>query len=350
MTWIRNQYDHLMLWFTSVSFAWFVALFISFGMRQRMSHNKGVAARGRIRIPEDPGFPDHDFLVPGRSFECRIRHASVSFFDDGMMQVRSISIKFSDTRYRSPWDLELNTGPKSIFWTAANFIQFVMNRREKGGIQYRDYYEKFPDGKSGAQVSGMYHPSSFAMMTYYSKNPQLFTDRQGQLYYAKYRVVPEEGLSDTGKVPEERMETIYDQRVKDENAPGVNYLVNEYRERLKKGPVRYRLQVQLHHPCSDDTEEIFNSFIEWPEKDHPWMDLAHIEVHEPIDYKETVLMGFNVNHHPPTLGHIPARSIHDYNSILYMRSKTWIAYQARRLSYKLFGLPEETPEHAPRNR
>ena len=70
-----------------------------------------------------------------------------------MNQVRGISIKFADSNFKSPFDLEANTGQISIFWTAANFIKFVWNRREKGGIQYKAYYEKEPDGKKGAQES-----------------------------------------------------------------------------------------------------------------------------------------------------------------------------------------------------
>ena len=40
-----------------------------------MSHWHGVAARGTLRIVDDPAFPDHDFFRPGREFPCRLRHA-----------------------------------------------------------------------------------------------------------------------------------------------------------------------------------------------------------------------------------------------------------------------------------
>jgi hypothetical protein len=62
-----------------------------------------------------------------------------------------------------------------------------------------------------------------------------------------------------------------------------------------------------------------------------------------------VKLGYNLNNHPKSLGFIKARSIHDYNSVVYMRSKTKIAYLTRLFSYALFGLPKEVPDTAPRN-
>ena len=163
MIFFKKQYDALILWFVSVFFAWFVAIFIGLGMRERMSHNKGVAGRGKLKIVDDPKFPDHEFFKASREFRCRVRHGSVTFNDDAMNQVRGIGIKFADSNFKSPLDLEANTGDISIFWSAANFIKFVWNRREKGGIQYKAYYEKEPDGFKGAQESGKYKPTSFAM-------------------------------------------------------------------------------------------------------------------------------------------------------------------------------------------
>ena len=46
-------------------------------------------------------------------------------------------------------------------------------------------------------------------------------------------------------------------------------------------------------------------------------DLAEIRVDELLPYEETVKMGFNLKNHPKSLGFIKAKSIHDYNSIVY---------------------------------
>jgi catalase len=346
---LKNLYDKFILWLVSGLFAWFVAIFIGLGMRQRMSHNKGVAGRGRIKIVEDPEFPAHDFFKPSQEFPCRIRHASVTFNDDAMNQVRGISIKFADQRFKSPLDLEANTGDISIFWTAANFLKFVWNRREKNGIQYKAYYEKEPDGFLGAQESGKHKPTSFAKLDYYSKTPMLFTATNGDQYYVKYRVVPAKGQVELAAIPEEQKKKVYNQRVQEDEELTVNYLVNEYKERIKHGPIEYIVQLQLQKSSENPDEKVFDSRLTWDKKECPWQDLAHLRVDELLPYEETVKMGFNLKNHPKSLGFIKAKSIHDYNSIVYMRSKTKIAYLTRLFSYTLFGLPKEVPETAPRN-
>ena len=346
---MKTAYNKFILWLVSMLFAWFVAIFIGLGMRQRMSHNKGVAGRGKLKIVDDPEFPDHEFFIPGKEFPCRLRHASVTFNDDAMNQVRGISIKFADERFKSPLDLEANTGDISIFWTAANFLKFVWNRREKDGVQYRAYYEKEPDGFRGAQESGKHKPSSFATLDYYSKTPMLFTDKGGNQYYVKYRVIPGQGPVEDAEIPEEQKKEVYNQRVKDGEELPVNYLVDEYKKRLTSGPVTYRLQLQLLKSEANPDQEIFDSRIPWDENRAPWKDLAEISIDELLPYEETVKLGFNLKNHPKSLGFIKAKSINDYNSIVYMRSKTKIAYLTRLFTYAILGTPKEVPENAPRN-
>ena len=346
---IKKLYDRFILWLLSMTFAWFVAIFIGLGMRQRMSHNKGVAGKGKLKIVDNPEFPEHDFFKAGREFACRIRHASVTFNDDAMNQVRSISIKFADEEFKSPFDLEANTGDIAIFWTAANFIKFVWNRREKGGVQYKSYYEKEPDGFKGAQESGKHKPTSFSKLDYYSKTPMNFTDKKGQSYYVKYRVVPGDLKVEGAVIPDDQKKTVYDQRVKEDEELTVNYLVEEYKSRVGEGPVEYKLQMQLHKSEEHPAASIFDSRNVWDEGDHPWLDVANLSIDELLPFKETLKMGFNINQHPKSLGFIPATSIHDYNSVVYMRSKTNIAYKMRHLAYALFGMPEEPVADAPRN-
>lgn len=346
---IKGVYNKFVLWFASYFFAWFVAFFISLGMRQRMSHNKGVAAKGKIKIVDNPRFPSNSFYKPGRTFPCRLRHASVSFRDDAMMQVRGASLKFCDERFNSPLDLEMNTGEISIFWTLANFYKFVWNRREKNGTQYKAYYAKEPRGMEGAKISGKYNPTSFAHLKYYSKTPQLFKDEEGQEYYCKYRLIPANSQTETGIIPEHRQKTVWDQQIEEGEERTKNYLINEYKERIKKEGAEYTLQIQLHKASNSDDHEIFNSWVEWPEETHPWLDLAQVSIDELLPYEEGVKTGFNLIHTPPELGNIKAKSIHDYNSIVYMRTKSVIAYRARLLSYLLFGLPAEPKEDEGRN-
>jgi hypothetical protein len=79
-----------------------------------------------LRIVDDPRFPGHAFFAPGKVYPCRIRHASASLLDDAINDVRAIAIKFSDQRMQSPFDIEMNTGAVSPFWSAVSFLTAPM--------------------------------------------------------------------------------------------------------------------------------------------------------------------------------------------------------------------------------
>lgn len=58
---LRRGWDKLVLWFISKMFAWALVVTLSIPHRYRMSHNNGIAARGKVRIIDHPEFPPHDF-------------------------------------------------------------------------------------------------------------------------------------------------------------------------------------------------------------------------------------------------------------------------------------------------
>jgi len=179
----RKILDKLILWLFSKAFGLALAVFLGLLARQRMSHNNGIAGRGKVEIVDSPEFPTHDFFQPGRIFPIRVRHASATFYDDAMNGIRSMSIKFSDESFKSPFDLEMNTGETSLFWSAASFFQFARLRKQKYGVEYRDYYRKYPDGLKGAQIALRRNPTSFHNLRFYCKTPFLFSKR------SKYHVI-----------------------------------------------------------------------------------------------------------------------------------------------------------------
>jgi hypothetical protein len=133
-TWLGEAIDKMVLWMTAKGFGWLLALFMSLPHRRRMSHNNGIGAIGWLQVVDNPEFPEHDFFTAGRKFPARIRHASISFLDDAMNCFRSISIKFSDHHFQSPLDLEMNTGERSAFWSAASFLKFGAMGQGKWGV------------------------------------------------------------------------------------------------------------------------------------------------------------------------------------------------------------------------
>ena len=345
---LSRAWDKSYLWLLAKVFGLALALFMGLMTRQRMSHNNGLAARGKVKIVEHPEFPEHDFFQAGRVFPIRIRHATATFYDDAMNGIRSMSVKFADTHFRSPFDLEMNTGETSLFWSAASFMQFARLRKQKYGVEYCQYYRKYPDGLKGAQISLRRNPTSFHNLRFYCKTPFSFVGKDGVLRYAKYRARPLDDEPETGIEQATKWDTC-NQRVLPDETRGRNYLKDEYAERVAQGEVRYLMQIQLREAVEGEDPEVFNNMRVWDEAEYPWHDLAVIEIDEVLDWTESNLTSFSLNNMPESLGILPAESIYDYNSLNYMRSHSEIARKARIFAYKLFGSPAQIPDNNNRN-
>jgi arachidonate 5-lipoxygenase len=338
------------LWVFTKAFTWALTIVGSIISRTKMSHNNGIAAVGSIRFVDNPGFPLHPFFEPGKTLPCRVRHAAASFMDDAMRVVRSMSIKMADTAKKSPMDIELNTGETALFWSIASFFRFAKYKKTRFGMQYEDYYRKYPTGVEGAHVGMRRDPTSFSNLRYHSQTPFLYEAEDNVLRYIKYRTIPAEDVPESGLLDE------YDMMIPTENQrilPGEtlvrNYLKEEYVERLQTGPIKYKLQVQLHEASDDDDAEVFNSCKKWDEASHPWMDLAEITINKPLDWAESTRMIFTMKNLPKGLGIIPSYSIYDYNSLNFLRRHSDLARNARVWAIKIFGMPPEIPDNDVRN-
>ena len=346
---IKEFFAKVYLWIFSNFFTWIIVLTLSLTKRKRMSHDNGIGALGKITIVKNPTFPPHDFFRPGRVFDARIRHASATFLDDAMNCIRSMSIKFSRHHIKSEFDIEMNTGEISLFWSAYSFFKFAQLRQEKYGVEYIKYYRKYPEGLTGAQVALRRNPDSFHDLRYYAKTPFRFEGSDNIKRYAKYRVRPFEDIPETGIMENPSDVDTGNQRILPHETRGRNYLKEEYEERVRTKGAKYMMQIQTRMAQDDEDPEIFNNMVPWDEKAFPWHDLAIIEIDETLDWIESTRSCFSLNNMPKTLGIIPAKSIYDYNSLNYMRAHSETARRARLLSYKLFGYPKEIPNNDDRN-
>jgi len=347
--WLSRPVDKLILWIVAHGLGLILAVFMGLFGRERMSHNNGIAATGRLRIVDDQEFPAHDFFAPGREFPVRIRHATATFYDDAMNGIRSMSLKFSHGHFKSPFDIEMNTGETSLFWSAASFIKFARLRQEKYGVEYCKYYRKYPEGLSGAQISLRRNPTSFHTLLYYCKTPFLFIGNDGVRRYAKYRCRPLENEAETGICHDLTQFNTCNQRILPNETRGRNYLKYEYEERVRRGPVRYVMEIQVRDATENEDPEVFNNMVPWDDSDYPWTPLAEIEIDHVLDWTGSNMTSFSLRNMPDSLGMIPAESIYDYNSLNYLRAHSEIARKARILSYKIFGAPKSIPNNDHRN-
>ncbi len=98
-------------------------------------------------------------------------------------------------------------------------------------------------------------PSSFARESYFGVTAMRFTSQQGKSRYGRYRILPAAGndhLNDAAT-----------------KSKPPNYLFDELPQRLAKGPVTFRIAVQL----AEQGDTVDNATIHWPET-RPVADLG----------------------------------------------------------------------------
>ena len=237
---MKAFWQRLHLWFWGKFFIFLVALGCGL-RRRRMSHNNGVAGRGTLRIVDNPQFPASDFFEPGRVFPCRLRHACVAYWDDAMKAVRSGSLKFADSDFASPLDIQMNTGDYCFFWNARSFLEFAFSRHESGGIQYTRYYQKWADGRRSAASSIIRAPASYLQMYYHSHTPFGWKARDGKPRYVRFRLIPADrgpmssapdpAYIERARVDPAMADDVGNQRRLPEEKRDVNYLKREWRKR-----------------------------------------------------------------------------------------------------------------------
>ncbi|HLK17506.1 MAG TPA: catalase family peroxidase [Bryobacteraceae bacterium] len=106
-------------------------------------------------------------------------------------------------------------------------------------------------------------PSSFAREAYFGVTAVRFINKDGVSRYGRYRITPEAGLD----------------HISDAEAAskGPNFLFDELAERIVKGPIAFRILVQL----ANDGDVVDDATAHWPEN-RPVLELGTITLTEPV--------------------------------------------------------------------
>jgi arachidonate 5-lipoxygenase len=316
----------------------------SLSTRERMSHENGLCGQGRIRVLDAPDIPAHEFFRPGRAFRGRLRHSSVSFMDDASMVVRSASLKFADTAYATPLDIEMNTGEISLFSTAWQFGQFMVSTIRGRGSAFAEYFERNPHGRDASHLGVRRNPSSFAVQRYYSQAVYRFVALDGTRYACRYRLVPATDEPETGIPVDDDLDCVWVQAPTPGEPLSPNYLKDEYRTRVLAQPVSYRLQIQLMPLADVQSDEAFNASAVWDPDRYRWRPLAEVTVDRVMPRAPGNQVRFSIGHQPPGLGLFRSVSPFDYHSLNHLRAATSTVKRARVLSYVVRGMPDPIGE------
>jgi catalase len=106
-------------------------------------------------------------------------------------------------------------------------------------------------------------PSSFARESYFGVTAMRFTNKDGLSRYGRYRFIPEAGndyLDDAAAA-----------------ARSENFLFDELAERIAKGPIKFRILVQL----ANEQDTVDDATIHWPE-DRTLTELGTVVLTEPV--------------------------------------------------------------------
>ncbi len=324
------------LWMLTFVIIFLVTLSSLFS-RRRMSHENGLTATGRIRILDELEIPPNEFFQPGREFECRLRHATVSFDDDCRLAARSASLKFTDADHAAPLDLKMNTGTAGPFSSARDFFGFMVATIRGRETHIKPYLDKNPLLVEGIRGAVCY-PETFTQLNYHSKTPLEYTDTDGKNWYVKFKLQPWDRGPDVGRPSEEELEEFWLQKIRPGETRSKNYLKDEFAARLDAEPVRYHLQAQFCPVYEDETRDhVLNCAIPWDEERFPWLDLAEVEVDKLMPREAGNLTWYDLRNHPRSMSMPKARSIWDPASVNYLRMHDIWAKRARMLGYKWRG-------------
>ena len=106
-------------------------------------------------------------------------------------------------------------------------------------------------------------PSSLARESYYGVTAFAFTNGEGQTKFGRYRILPELG---NDFLTEEQVAQIKE-----------NHHYDELAERIAKGPVRFRIVVQI----ADAEDTVDDATIHWPES-RKLVELGTVELNEVV--------------------------------------------------------------------
>lgn len=310
-------------------------------MHGRGTHTTGMAARGFARIITPPDFPDNDFLQFGRTYPIVIRHATPrpamptpdhpkGDTDDRSLDGGAISIKFLDAGDDTGFgfhDILMNTGR----------VLFVRSARAFNTMIHTPFGQRGPllrvKGKDDwvvddEKLTEAYRTGSFTEFYYHSQIAFEFTDSAGTVRYIKFRSIPADRGPERGLFPPSILahgDTFAPRWPDDQRAE--DFRRTDFAVRVNHLTVNYLLQAQLH-PAGDT--DALNPTEYWDERNHPWIDVAHLHLNQTLTYEEMDALEFAANRTHDSINLPLAQTADDYASMGHARALVyWHARKAR---------------------
>ena len=206
----------------------------------RPVHAKGLVCRGTFRASAEAHRLSRAELFRGQPVPATIRFANANGdpnVHDGQPNVRSMAVKI-EIAGGKPADILANTVEGFIARTPEEFLAFLEAQLPDPatGKPSPDavprFLESHPASKAFiGRLMARPIPASYGLATYHAGNALRFTAADGSSRFGRYHWVPEAG------------ESFLSPEVGAQRGP--NFLREELAERLARGPVAFRLTLQL---------------------------------------------------------------------------------------------------------
>jgi catalase len=129
--------------------------------------------------------------------------------------------------------------------TGQEFLEFLRGVTQPDKAKVMEFVGSHPKALAFVQLVGKF-PSSFARDSYFALTAMKFTNKDGVSRFGRYTFVPEAG--------EEHLDADA------AKAKSASYLFDELAERMAKGPIKFKLTVQV----ADDGDEVNDATVHWP--------------------------------------------------------------------------------------
>lgn len=125
------------------------------------------------------------------------------------------------------------------------FLEFLRGVTQSDPAKVQEFVGSHPKALAFIQAITPF-PSSFATEKYFGLTAMKFTNKDGVSRFGRYTIVPEAGESHLDAAA----------------APGKepNYLFDELKERLAKGPIKFKISVQV----AEDGDVVNDNTVHWP--------------------------------------------------------------------------------------
>jgi catalase len=233
----------------------------------RPVHAKGIVCSGTFRGSGQARSVSRALHLQGQTVPSVIRFSNASGdpdVHDGVTNARAMAVKFQLPEKKNADILALSI-EGFLTRSPEDFLRFLRAQLpDPGAGQAPEAIPRFLDSHPETRaflerLSQKPVPASYGQASYYAEHAFLFTAADGTRRFGRYRWIPEAGEAFISA----------DNAIK----RSANFLREELESRLQKGPVVYRLVLQLagEGDATDDPTAL------WP-ADRPLVELGRLEV------------------------------------------------------------------------